>query len=200
MQFRIKDLFHAWEWIQQRRLRTVTEFGAKQPKLGANQPCPHLRSVAYYPATRVGNSVPITVSAQNLGAWASGGGITVSFPDVPRNGDGAYIEVVKSSSGEFILREAGDELLSSDEGNAGAFVARNLVREVHIYPWDPGEVLEFHLAITPSRAGTFSFLVTSWAATEGWQRILRTPAVKDTKDQQNHAVFPYVISVSDNKL
>jgi len=194
MELNLKDLLHTWDWLQQRRLRSVRKFGAKQPSPDTSSPCPHLELVAFYPVGNVGTPLPILISVRNLGAQAAAGGISISFPEISRNGEGAYVEVADSSGGEFILREAGDELMSSDRGHPETFTARYLVREVHFSPWKTDERVEFRLTLTPSRAGTFTFLVTSWAANGDWSRIARTPVVRDMVDQQNHAAFPYVFS------
>jgi hypothetical protein len=194
----LKDLLYAWEWVQRRRVTEVRHFGARQPLVAANTPSPHFNWVAYYTTGQVGTPLPIVISVTNIGADAIAGGVTVSFPTVPRNGEGAYI-AVDSDPEQVIQREMGDEVISSDRGSREVFSARYLMRELQVEPWRKSKQLDLRLIVTPTHEGGLPFLVTSWAAAADWRSVVRSPATDGAVDQQTHRAFPYVINVLSRK-
>jgi hypothetical protein len=154
--------------------------------------------LSYYPYGQLGDPIPIVVSAMNLGASGVSGGLTVSFPEVVRNGDHCYVEAHEPEQGNLISRESGDELLSSDRGSREVFSAKYLMREAQVSPWIKGSRIFLRLKVTPVREGAIVFYVTAWSATQTWQ-IVRTPTSREVIDQQNHSVLPFVLNVSAKK-
>jgi hypothetical protein len=195
MGFGIGDFLHAWEWVERRKPRVIRNFRRGEPARVAGVPCPRIERISFHPVCRVCETIPIIVSARNIGADAVEGGITVSFPDFATNENGVII-VALSERGIIGSREAGDELLSSDRGFREAFSARHMMREASCSPWESRGALDLRIELTPLREGPLKFHVTVWSASDGWASIQRNPHTSDVRDQQNHTAYAFAINVT----
>ena len=187
------DVLKLWDRFSRSRGTEDKDF-TNQPSPRTGYPCPHLLSVRYLKKPTLCESFPVIIAAENVGSDAFAGGLTVSFRDVARNADGLQVKA-ESNVGPVLMHEAGDVLHSSDEGNEGDFVARDLVRQIEILPWRAKQRIELRLTVNALRPGVLQFFVTAWASTQNWEHIIRTPASRDIVDQQNHGVFAYAMNV-----
>jgi hypothetical protein len=194
----IGDFLHAWEWVERHKPRVIRNFRRGEPARAADLPCPRIERISFHPVCTVCETVPIIVSARNVGADAAEGGITVSFPDFPSNEEGAIL-VAASERGRVSSRKAGDELLSSDRGVRESFSARHVMREASRAPWESRARLDLRIELTPLREEPLKFYVTVWAAAAGWTSIQRNPCTSDVRDQQNHAAYAFAINVTPTR-
>ena len=135
--------------------------------------------------------------ARNAGRTAEHGGITVSFPGVERDGEGARVIALIAGFTDGSLPE---DRFAKNRGenvwvNGVPQPADYLVHEVRVRGWGTNVALELGLNVLALRPGVLEFLVRTWGCDRDWSGCVHYPADVLNCDQQSFGVFAFAINV-----
>ncbi len=169
---------------------SAEDYRPPSPPQRSSVPNPTIRDVIFPPVAKAGKPIYIRVVAENLGAAARQGGITLAFPDT----SSLTVFQAGSDSTTVSVYPPGDELYS-------AALQRKITATypvVETYSWTSishGATYEIETFVVPKEVGTFRFQVRT--ALRGSGRNFHGFPADDTypTDQQKWPVLEYKVIV-----
>jgi hypothetical protein len=192
--FSARDVVDFLAWWR-RQGREVREFA--RPKVDESQLHPWIERVEYSRTVTASAEGAIVVVVRNLGADAWVAGITVSFPNVPKDGDNAYVtlraaQVSDHREPEVIFaKNHGEEVWRLGK----PVPAECLVHEMQLREWKHGQRMRLGLRVLALNPGPLPFLVRAWACGREWAECEYFPERHSSIDQQGYPAYPLAIEV-----